>query len=192
MFNKSMEEQKKELNKYKKELKKIVSDADIGELDEFEQTRNGVKYHCQPAWKLVVDDYDPVIGSIELSHRETKGYSVVDSYCCPDKRTVSELDFTFAKPQDVINVKLDDNIKKVKINATNLRYTKLEGKHTVFVNVVVNTGTVDTLLGLKRFIKGNRNIIRDVTLLNSGRMLESALEKMLEKPVPDKEISRGK
>ena len=183
MFNKSDREQKKELRKYKNE--DYGFDNDVGPVNDYNKLVNGVTYYCEPAWHLVIDDYDSGIGSIERSHRETDGYTRIVGYHYPENQKVSELDFTFAKPQDVIDVELDENIKKVKINSTNLRYINFEASHPVFVNIMIDTGTIDTLLGLRKFIDSNKAVIKDITLIDAGKVLDNALEKLLERPEPD-------
>ena len=193
MFNKSVREQKKELKNYKKEIKNNTFDDDIGDICGFKyHTIGNVIYVSEPAWKLVIDDYDSGIGSIERSHKETKGYSIINDYRCEYDTKVEELDFTFAKPQDVIDVKLDDDIKRVKVNSTNLRYTSFESEHPVLISVVVDTDVIDTLLGLKSFIESNRDTIRDINLINSGKMLDSALEKLMEKSSVEEGKQRGR
>lgn len=181
MFNRSKREQLKELRKYRKEIKNNYFDNDIGIEPNHAVAVDGVVYWCEPMSRLVIDDYDSGIGSIERSHRVTCGYTMITGYYSRnyDKTIISKLDFTFAAPQDVIKVNLDKNIREVKVNSTNLRYTQFQSNQAVKFDIVVDTDMIDTLIGLNSFIRANSDVIKSINLINSSKILDNTTDKIL-------------
>lgn len=170
MFNKAKKEWKKALKEQKKEKGKHYHGWDIGDMGKESVTRDGVSYHINKPSKSVVDLYDEDIGSVEASHRESVGYAIVDGY----SGNADTLDFTFIRPQDEVCIACDEKVKKIKVNAANLRYIAIKAKQPVHISIVKDTGLIDRKLGERAFKKVNSSIIKDVSYIEPDE-LESML-----------------
>ncbi len=173
MFNKAKKERKKEISSYKKERNsRLYNGWDIGKSGPDMVTRDGVTYYLDWPTHHVVDHYDPNLSSSELSHQESVGYAVVDGY----KGDTDTLDFTFIRPQDEVAVTCDENIKTIKINATNLRYSSIKATQPLDIKVVVDTGKIDRWFGLKTFTERHKDIIKSVSFVSKEDELKDMLD----------------
>lgn len=190
MFNRAKKTLDEELKSYEKSRNSsLYNGGDLGNIESYDVEKDGVIYHCHQDSYRIVDDYDEALGSVEESHRESTGYIIVDGY----KGETSKLDFTFIRPQDGVNVKCDESIKEIKVNAVNLRSIKLETVRPVFLSVVIDTGKVDTLLGVRKFIEKNATMIKDINIIEADKTLSSIVDDMLERRQEKEEkIARGK
>ena len=163
MFNKSLEVQRKEEARIDSEYKNIRKSGmyhgeDVGyDLPET-LVYQGVRYKVEPAWKLVVDSFDELIGSVELSHRQGLGYAFVSSYF----GNPEVLDFRFARVQDNIDLKLRDNVKDIYLNSANIRYTYIDGIQKCNYDITSDSDLIDFVISLKYFIKNNKNTIASI------------------------------
>lgn len=167
MFNKALKEQEKEMKKNKAEYQVAVENRnykgwDIGYQEPYDFEFQGVVYHIEPAWKLVVDDYDEYLCSIELSHREGLGFSRITSY----KGETDTLDLRFARVQDDVDLKVTDEINTIILNSGNMRYAFIEGTRKYQYNINVNSEIIDFALSLNYFIKNNKTNISRLEFQN--------------------------
>lgn len=189
MFNKSKREWKKvlrEQEKYRND--RIYGGSDIGEMGEYAVTIDGVQYHIDRPSHLVVDAYDEALGSIELSHHESDGFGIVDGY----NGKTDTLDFTFIKPQDTIKINCGEEIKTVKINASNLRYAKINTDHPLRIVIVIDTDKIDTLLGEKAFVKKHRDVIKEIEYVRPTKSHSDIDEMLTESDKQEKPEGKSK
>ena len=185
MFNKAKKEWKKEISSYKKERRsKLYNGWDIGEMGDYTIIRDGVVYYYEKPARYVIDSYDDAIGSVELSHHESLGYSIIKGY----KGDTDTLDFTFARPQDEIRVKCDDGIKNIKLNASHLRYATIKCSHPLDIKVVVDTGKIDRWRGLQVFVKNNKEIIKSISFVDHKSQINDMLSDAESKTDNDNKI----
>ena len=176
MFNKAKSEWKKTLKSQKREKNsKSYSGWDIGEIGTYDVTKDGVLYHMNRPAKLVVDNYDDYNGSIESSHHESIGYAIVEGY---DGNTET-LDFSFIRPQDAIRINCSEEIKTVIINASNLRDAILKSEHPLQIVIVVDTNKIDTLIGVKTFVKNHGSMVKGIKYVDSNKSLSGDVSETL-------------
>ena len=180
MFNKSLSEQKKERRKVIKEYNKSMQshlyngwDIINGETKIIEY--NDARFKIEPEWKLVVDDYDYATGSIELSHREGLGFSTITLV---DTKTDS-LDLRFAKPEDNIELNLDEKIDKVYLNSVNIRYSYIRGDAKYKFDITKNTNFIDLAASLHFFIKNNHDVIDSINFQGITNEVQMAILRVL-------------
>ena len=162
---------------YKKTRSRYYSGWDVGICEPYEVEHNGVTYHCDQEYYYIVDDYDDAIASVELSHHESTGYSIVDRY----EGETTELDFRFMRAQDVTNITCGDEIESITINSVNLRYSLIRCSHPLNITIVVNTGLIDTLNSLKIFIRRNASIIGSINFVGATPFIINATNSMVKK-----------
>ena len=185
MLDRAMEQMKKNKRDAQEEIKRarksrLYNGWDTGKEKNYCITYNGVEYHISPQHIRVVDNYDSSLDSIEQSHYESVGYSIIDGYKFIDDDVPHDmLDFTFAKIEDKIEIKLEERISEVKLNSINLRYASFEGKHNVFFNIVFDMNVIDNALSFKRFIEKHKGIIRSINI--QGVAEEDLLAKLIKK-----------
>lgn len=176
MFNRSKKALKEELKSYEKEKNSsLYNGGDIGNIESYDVERDGVIYHCHQDSYRVIDDFDEALGSVEESHRESTGFIVVDGY----EGDTDTLDFTFIRPQDMISIECDDRIKKIKVNAVNLRHTRIDAERPVLITVTIDTGKVDALLSVRKFIEHNVSIIKDIDIVEADKTFSAIVDDML-------------
>lgn len=164
--------------------KKIHNGNNIGQTDEYEESYKGVIYHITPQCKFVIDDYDEAISSIEASHLESVGFSVIDGYRFDDKNDSNDtLDFTFAKIEDSIEVKVNEKIKSIRLNSGNLRYTTIEGKQKIDFNIAFDDNIIDNVLSFRLFVYNNKKYINSINIegLSDNMTLVSFIKRICAK-----------
>ena len=157
---------------------------DIGDLKEKTISHNGIIYIISPAFHSVVDDYDENLGSIELSHRESSGYSLISGYKVKKNNLIQDcLDFTFAKTEDIIELKVDENIENIKLNSINLRYSTIESTKKLNFNIVFDNNVFDNALSFRMFIENNRDIIKSINFegLSDNKILRGFVKRICAK-----------
>lgn len=125
---------------------------------------NRICYDIEPVMKYVIDDYDSYIGSVELSHYEYAGYNLIERYDNYEDKT--ELDFRFAELQDVINLKLGEEIQSIIIKSSNLRYASFSGEQPINFNIDVDTDLIETVNNLRIFISKHKDMINSINFSN--------------------------
>ncbi len=183
-----LNKQEKENNKNLKEAMKqrIYNGYDIGEVEDFYILCNGIKYHVSPQYTCIIDQYDEAIGSIEQSHKEYDGYSIIDEYQKEESVEVTTLDFTFAGKEDCIDIELDDSITEVKLNSSNLDYSLLQNTKQLDIDIVIDNNIIESTVGLKRFIEKYKNIISSINV--EGISCNGIYLKLIEKICASKEV----
>lgn len=176
MFNKAKSEWKKTLKSQEKEKNsKSYNGWDIGKIGTYDVTKDGVLYHMNRPAKLVVDNYDDYNGSIESSHHESIGYAIVEGY----EGNTETLDFSFIRPQDAIRINCGEEIKTVIINASNLRDAILKSEHPLQIVIVVDTNKIDTLIGVKTFVKNHGGMVKGIKYVDSNKSLSGDVSETL-------------
>lgn len=163
MFDKSLKERnkkrKKVVDEYKRAMKsRLYNGWDIINEEETIIEYKGARFNSEPEWILVVDDY--ANGSIELSHREGLGFSTIT---LSDAKT-DTLDLRFAKPEDHIELELDESIDTVCLNSVNIRYSYIQGDAKYKFDITKNTDIIDLAASLNFFIKNNHDVIESINL----------------------------
>ena len=163
MFDKSLKERnkkrKKVVDEYKRAMKsRLYNGWDIINEEETIIEYKGARFKSEPEWILVVYDYAK--GSIELSHREGLGFSTIT---LRDAKT-DTLDLRFAKPEDHIELELDESIDTVCLNSVNIRYSYIQGDAKYKFDITKNTDIVDLAASLNFFIKNNHDVIESINL----------------------------
>ncbi len=176
MFSKAEKEIKKERRKIIKELEKyrksrLYSGWDIGETKAYTIEEKNVSYYVEPVYTMIVDAYGPG-GSVELSHHEYNGYDAIKDFY----GETSELDFRFAKVQDEIDINLNEEIEKIKLNCQNIKYTYFKGDKEVNYDITIDCNPVETILNLKEFLKNNKKTIKSI---NFQKVSNPVLKKLL-------------
>ena len=120
---------------------------------------------------MIVDAYGPG-GSVELSHHEYNGYDAIKDFY----GETSELDFRFAKVQDEIDINLNEEIEKIKLNCQNIKYTYFKGDKEVNYDITIDCNPVETILNLKEFLKNNKKTIKSI---NFQKVSNPVLKKLL-------------
>ena len=145
-------------------------------IDEFEPysiEQNGIIYEVEPQYTTVVDHYGSD-GSVELSHEESAGYSTIVGYSGQS----SHLDFTFAEPQDEIDIDIDEEIQSIAINFSNLKNAFFSSSHQINYDVLLNCDALETVELLKIFLNTNSQIVGKI---NFQGIDNSILVKLLAK-----------
>ena len=123
---------------------------------------NDMLYYIEPEYTRVVDDYGPG-GSVELDHYEYAGYDIIKRYFGES----SELDFSFSKTKDKIDITLNDRIKNIKLKSKNIQQAQFKGIQKIDYEIVLNTNIIETIINLKSFIKNNKKLINSITFQNN-------------------------
>lgn len=131
---------------------------------EYVTSLNEIYYYREPAMGYVIDSYDPYIGSVELSHHEYMGYNLIERYNNYEGKP--ELDFRFAELQDVIDLKLGEEIQSIIIKSSNLKYASFSGEQPINFNIFVDTNLVETVNNLKIFISKHKAMINSINFVN--------------------------
>ena len=174
MFDKSLKERnkkrKKVVDEYKRAMKsRLYNGWDIINEETTIIENKGASFKSEPEWMLVVDDYDN--GSIELSHREGLGYSTITLL---DAKT-DTLDLRFAKPEDHIELELDEKIDTVCLNSVNIRYSYIQGSAKYKFDITKNTDIVDFAASLNFFIRNNRDVIDSINFQGITNKIQLAI-----------------
>ena len=184
MLNKQERENNKILKKAMKQ--RVYNGYDIGEVEDFYILCNGVKYHISPQYTRIIDQYDHDTGSVEQSHKEYDGYSIIDNYQIDDLVEEQLLDFTFATKEDCIEVELAENIKEVRLNSSNTRYTFLKTDNQIDADIVIDTNIVESIIGLKKFLEKYKDIISSINV--EGISDNTIYQKLIEKVCASNEV----
>lgn len=92
----------------------------------FEEEHGDCKFLIKTSLDYVIDSYDSVIGSVELSHYADRGYNEVVNF---QKTDVSDLlDLTWMKKEDVFTIEENEFnkiISRVFVNIDNLGFSHL-------------------------------------------------------------------
>ncbi len=170
MFNKALKNQRKEelklLKEYKKSLKQNYNGYDIGMIKPKIRKYNDVDYRIEPAWRLMVDDYDETIDAVELSHKQGLGFSIINSY----SSNAIDLDFRFAEVQDIIDIKLNSVIQKIHLNSSNIRYAFFKGDCDIKYDITIDTDIVDFIISLKQFLDNNIYTVESINFQNANAL----------------------
>ncbi len=178
MFNKSLSEQRKGrrqvIREYKSAMKSRLYNGwdiipDTGTIIENE----GAKYTVEPASKLIIDHYDN--GSVELSHSEGLGFSIIKLWYSD----TDTLDLSFARPQDHIDLELDESISTIQLNSANIRYAQVQGPAKYKFNISKNTDTIDFGISLDYFIKNNQDVIDSIYFQDLGNEMQKAVARRI-------------
>ncbi len=166
--------------------KRIYKGIDIGQIEKYEESYKGVIYHISPQYKFVIDDYDDVTSSIELSHLESVGYSVIDGYRFdPENKNNSQdtLDFRFTKIEDSIDIKVGEEITSIKLNSRNIRYTTIEGTKKLDFNIYFDDNIIDNVLSFRLFVYNNKKYINSINIegLSDNMTLVSFIKRICAK-----------
>lgn len=184
MLNKQEKENSKILKKAIKQ--RIYNGYDIGEVEDFYILCNGIKYHVSPQYTRIIDQYDPATGSVEQSHKEYDGYSIIDGYQSDDSIEEQLLDFTFAKKDDCIKIELGEDIKEVRLNSSNTKYTFLKTDSQIDVDIVIDTNIVESIMGLKKILERYKGIISSINV--EGISDNTIYQKLVEKVCASNEV----
>ena len=121
--------------------------------------KGNIEFKVEAATKRIVDDYDPYIGSVELSHDEYLGYSEITGFKAVE--FTDTLDLTWASTADVIYLRRMNPeefapIDHILINIENMRCTTLPFKNMEFKQVELTVKHKDKI-GIINSIKQIRN-----------------------------------
>ena len=138
---------------------------------------NDIYYYIEPVMKYVIDDYDSYTGSVELSHHEYMGYNLIERY--HNDKGKPELDFRFAELQDVIDLKLGEEIQSVIVKSSNLRYASFSGERPIDFNIDVDTDFIETMNNIRIFIGKHKDIINSINFVNVSNKSAQLLYQMI-------------
>lgn len=179
MLNKAFKAQKEEVRRAEEEkLCHLLGNWDVGEIESKIVEYKGVKYRVDPVWVTVVDDYDEEIGSVELSHRHSLGFSYITEY----GSNPEVLDFRFIRAQDRLKIKPKETAKEIYMNSTNLRYSHIKGEHKVKYDITIDSDVEDFAISFGIFLKNNISTIKSINIQGvKGRLLLKLIQKMCER-----------
>lgn len=122
----------------------------------YEDKDNNVKFFLYRATRYVVDDYDDVLGSVELSHHEDLGYYKIRKLSSPYPLDV--LDLTWMDKEDIFNFESNpqyQSIKQIHVNIDNLGFSYLPIGNDYFNNIQLvvynNNSSISTIIQIKNF-----------------------------------------
>ena len=118
----------------------------------------GLEYEITNQYHFKIDDYDNGVGSVEASHLEWTGFALLEAL----DKTAENLDFRFARPQDLISVWEDHNPKSISLYSANLRYIHLFFNEPASYDISLNTDLSDLFLSTRIFAKYNHNIVSNI------------------------------
>lgn len=172
MTNKDIADIEKDLDVQENYI--VVSDnGERGKIYSYQH--NGITYYLQDATKYVVDDYDEVIGSVELSHYENLGYKNIIGY----EEDVDSIDLTWMSPFDSISLKVNENLKNITLSSETLNefYCKnLNGEINFNIQLVPNLKSFSNLRRFMPFIKKTNSNV-SITSSNND-MFDFLVEKL--------------
>lgn len=156
----------------------------------YEEKHGDVWFLFESAMQYVVDAYDDYLGSVELSHYESLGYSEVKRYNM--NFPSNTLDLTWMDKEDIFDFEKSDShayIENINVNIDNLDYSKLPMCEDGFNNLkmtVFKKGSKKNIIKqakiLKSFIEKHQLcLIRGVELVGFTSMEEVVLKPYLEK-----------
>ena len=158
------------MNKTLKEIRRRIRDARegvwyIGKPESFYKEIDNVKYKMIPAFNrgYYYDD----------SWYLNLGYNYVVDY--EKESDVRTLDFSFLDIADIIKMGLKDDVDKVILKSSNIRYANFDidddynSDIPVNIEIMVDTGVIDTRDSIKEFINNNKSICeKDCSLVVKG------------------------